>query len=139
VVVPVSIKASSQAALPDEIAHRQSFGRHRSLEEHPDTLGHVLGGKRVDVPAIQQDGSTGRPHQAGEGAQDGGFAAAVRSDKSGEPPLRHDEVEIFDDAMFAIGNGYLLSGEFSGRVSVIGGHGGAPIEDRQKKVRRSGP
>ncbi len=97
-------------------AHRQLGDRHavrhdRALREQPELLRDRAGRQLVDGLAVQQHRALLRGHQAGQRAQQGRLAAAVRADDRRDGPLGDVEVEAIDDDAVGVGERDVVGGQ----------------------------
>ncbi len=75
----------------DQLLHRDISRRGGVLRQQPDAPGHLFAGEALDLLSVEEYAALCRRHQAAQGAQQGRFAAAVRTDNRGEVAVRNGD------------------------------------------------
>ncbi len=113
----------------DQVGDGQPFRGHRGLREHPEHLGHFLGGHLVDLLAVQQHAAAPRSQQPSQRAQQRRLAAAIRADHRGYGAVHDVEVQTVDDDPVAVGQ-LKVAGVQPLPVTPLGRRGGLGFAGR---------
>ena len=96
-------------------AHGQILGHCQFGENLPPLrhMAHPQGGDPVrtqpgDIGPVQHHAPGGRAHQAGQGAQDGGFAGAIGPDQADHLPFLNAQIDPLDRRRRPIGDRQVL-------------------------------
>ncbi len=97
----------------DDVPHAQPAGRGAPLEQQGDAAGELPGAERQCVGAgVEGERRVPRPLQPGDGAQQGGLAAAVRADQGGHFAGPQGQRGVVHDVGAVVRDGHIGGRQF---------------------------